>query len=100
MSSVRAGGTADARPWARHGSINIARLALIYGLAPVVKAIPLFHTGAVHVLADEDAPKSPADASLWLYLGIALALVFGGGIFAGLTIAYVPRCPYRAMRNG
>ncbi|KAK7185809.1 hypothetical protein DPSP01_004289 [Paraphaeosphaeria sporulosa] len=87
MSSVRSRGSADVRPWARHGPINIARLALIYGLAPVVKAIPLFHKGAIHTLADEDAPKSPADASLWLYLGIAIALVFGGGVFAGLTIA-------------
>ena len=87
MSSVRSTGTANARSGARHASINIARLALIYGLAPVVKAIPLFHRDAIHVLEDEDLPKSPADASLWLYLGIAMALVLAGGVFAGLTIA-------------
>ncbi|KAL1610772.1 cell agglutination protein Mam3 [Paraconiothyrium brasiliense] len=59
----------------------------MYGLAPVVKAIPLFHKGAIHTLDDEPSPKSPADASLWLYLGIAIALVLAGGVFAGLTIA-------------
>lgn len=39
------------------------------------------------ILADEDLPKSPDDASLWLYLGVALFLVLAGGVFAGLTIA-------------
>jgi len=33
--------------------------------------------------------KDAEDPSLWLYLGVALALVLGGGAFAGLTIAYV-----------
>ncbi|KAJ4349374.1 cell agglutination protein Mam3 [Didymosphaeria variabile] len=86
MSSVRSSGTANVRPWARHAPINVARLALLYGFAPVVKAIPLFHKGAIHALDDEE-PNSPADASLWLYLGIAIALVLAGGVFAGLTIA-------------
>jgi len=37
---------------------------------------------------DEDLPKDPKDASLWAYLGVAVALVLLGGAFAGLTIAY------------
>ncbi|KAK3064227.1 hypothetical protein LTS18_009031, partial [Coniosporium uncinatum] len=36
---------------------------------------------------DEDSPKDPKDASLWAYLGVAVALVLLGGAFAGLTIA-------------
>ncbi|KAF2223821.1 hypothetical protein BDZ85DRAFT_114772 [Elsinoe ampelina] len=36
---------------------------------------------------EEKAPKSPEDASLWAYLGTAIALVLLGGAFAGLTIA-------------
>jgi len=62
-------------------------LGLFHACAPMVKALPF--GGIVHALADEDTPKSPADASLWLYLGIAIALVLGGGVFAGLTIAQV-----------
>jgi metal transporter CNNM len=37
--------------------------------------------------ADEDLPKDSSDPQLWLYLGIAIALVLAGGVFAGLTIA-------------
>ena len=36
---------------------------------------------------EEDLPKSPDDAGLWIYLGVAIALVLAGGVFAGLTIA-------------
>lgn len=39
--------------------------------------------------AGEDEGASPDDPSLWLYLSIAMALVLLGGVFAGLTIAYV-----------
>ncbi|KAF1976882.1 DUF21-domain-containing protein [Bimuria novae-zelandiae CBS 107.79] len=87
MSSVRSPGSANAVPWRRHARVNVALLALIQSIAPVVKAIPLFHKGALHALDDGDLPKSPADASLWLYLSIAIALVLAGGVFAGLTIA-------------
>lgn len=38
-------------------------------------------------LAKEELPKDPADASLWIYLAIAMVLVLLGGVFAGLTIA-------------
>lgn len=53
----------------------------------MVKAIPLPFGSIIHALGDEDLPKSPKDASLWLYLGVAIALVLAGGVFAGLTIA-------------
>jgi metal transporter CNNM len=35
----------------------------------------------------EPQPLPADDASLWLYLGVAAALVLTGGAFAGLTIA-------------
>ena len=38
----------------------------------------------------EDVPAKPADdPGLWVFLGSALGLVLLGGVFAGLTIAYV-----------
>lgn len=64
---------------------RVLLLGLFHACAPVVKALPF--GGIVHTLVEEDLPKSPADASLWLYLGIAILLVLGGGVFAGLTIA-------------
>ncbi|KXT03857.1 hypothetical protein AC578_8956 [Pseudocercospora eumusae] len=43
----------------------------------------------LHILEDDDddLPKDPEDPSLWIYLGVAIALVLLGGVFAGLTIA-------------
>lgn len=79
--------------------VNMLLIGLFHAFAPLVKALPMPFGGSVHALADEDLPKSPDDASLWLYLGIAIALVLAGGIFAGLTIAcvyhgtpFVPPC--------
>jgi metal transporter CNNM len=68
--------------------VPVLLVALFHAFAPMVKALPLA-AGVVSVLHDEDLPKSADDASLWLYLGIAVALVLAGGVFAGLTIAYV-----------
>jgi metal transporter CNNM len=70
----------------RAGRVNMLLVCVFHAFAPLVKAMPL--GGIVTALADEDLPKSPDDASLWLYLGIAVGLVLAGGVFAGLTIAY------------
>lgn len=67
--------------------VGVLFACLLHAFAPLVKALPTPFGGTVHALGDEDLPKSPNDASLWLYLGIAILLVLGGGIFAGLTIA-------------
>lgn len=75
----------------RTGRIHMLLVCIVHAFAPFVRALPL--GGAVNALADEDLPKSPEDASLWLYLGIAVALVLAGGVFAGLTIAYVHAIP-------
>jgi metal transporter CNNM len=85
-----------ARPRPLAAGASAARLpvllvALLHGFAPMVKALPL--AGVVSALHDDDLPKSTQDASLWLYLGIAVALVLAGGVFAGLTIAYVAPLP-------
>ncbi|KAK1146280.1 cell agglutination protein Mam3 [Aspergillus melleus] len=56
---------------------TLAQLPLIAG-APTVPYLK--RSEEVHAL-------SPSDPSLWLYLGVAAALVLTGGAFAGLTIA-------------
>ncbi|KAF2837521.1 DUF21-domain-containing protein [Patellaria atrata CBS 101060] len=50
-----------------------------------VGASPLKYR-SIHT-SEEDLPKDPDDPSLWIYLGVAGALVLLGGAFAGLTIA-------------
>ena len=75
----------------RAGHVNMLLVCVFHAFAPLVKALPL--GGIVNALADEDLPKSANDASLWLYLGIAVGLVLAGGVFAGLTIAYAHVIP-------
>lgn len=53
---------------------------------PFIQAAPFRALDFIHT-QDEDAQKSANDTSLWLYLGVAAALVLLGGAFAGLTIA-------------
>ena len=73
----------------KNGGYSSTRLLLV-GLihvvvvcsAPITKSLKTFES-------DVPEPKSPEDATLWIYLGIALVLVLLGGAFAGLTIAYV-----------
>jgi metal transporter CNNM len=66
------------------GSAKI--LVLIFAQVPFVQAAPFGLSNLVYA-TDEKTPKSPQNASLWLYLGVAAALVLLGGAFAGLTIA-------------
>jgi metal transporter CNNM len=83
LPSSRANGVFSSRQTRIHTLIA----CLFHGLAPAVKAMPLVQ-GAIHAL-EEDLPKDPEDASLWIYLSTAMVLVLLGGAFAGLTIAYV-----------
>ena len=82
-----------ARSRAANGSsLRTARLALIglfHAFAPMVTALPMPFGGVINALkdADEDLPKDSNDPQLWLFLGVAVALVLAGGVFAGLTIA-------------
>lgn len=55
---------------------------------PLLSAAPTIHPPSSPFIAlSEEPPKTGNDPGLWLYLGIAAALVLSGGAFAGLTIA-------------
>jgi metal transporter CNNM len=88
MSAARSGhGAANGFSSHRIGRINMLLALVVHAFAPIVKAIPLPFGGIVHAVSHhEELPKK--DASLILYLSIAIALVLAGGVFAGLTIAY------------
>lgn len=69
--------------------LGIARL-FILALChlPLLSASPIYASPSHPFVAlSEDPPKPSSDPGLWLYLGIAAALVLSGGAFAGLTIA-------------
>lgn len=67
--------------------LGVAKI-LVLSLAqlPFIQAAPFSISDFVLAKGDE-APEPKKDASLWLYLGVAAALVLLGGAFAGLTIA-------------
>jgi metal transporter CNNM len=73
---------------ARPAVLSIAKLLMV-GVVnlPFLKAHPL--SLPYGVLANDDEAPDATDPNLWLYLGIAVFLVLLGGVFAGLTIAYV-----------
>ncbi|KAL6709812.1 cell agglutination protein Mam3 [Coniothyrium glycines] len=74
-------------PSPRLARVTLPLVGLFHAFAPMVKALPV--AGIIHALhgGAEPEPLPANDASLWLYLGIAIALVLAGGVFAGLTIA-------------
>lgn len=57
---------------------------LLFNQLPIVKAAP---TDTLLLSRIPEPPVPPDEPGLWLYLGIAAALVLSGGAFAGLTIA-------------
>ena len=67
--------------------LGLAKI-LVLSLAqlPFIQAAPLKVAEFIHTHR-EDEPPTAGGASLWLYLGVAAALVLLGGAFAGLTIA-------------
>ena len=71
-------------------AVSLAKLVIV-GLMnlPMLRAFALPLSLASRAVILEDEGKSPEDASLWLYLGVSMVLVLLGGLFAGLTIAYV-----------
>ncbi|KAI4950030.1 hypothetical protein J4E91_004686 [Alternaria rosae] len=74
---------------AANGSMQTARLAFIglfHAFAPMVTALPMPFGDATFKTAGEEVPTDN-DGERWLLLGIAVALVLAGGVFAGLTIA-------------
>lgn len=83
---------------AQHGSSNrlilspavlsVVKLAVI-GLihTPLSYAAPILSQAAVSVAGHNHSEDGGENVNLWLYLGVAAALVLLGGAFAGLTIA-------------
>ena len=62
-------------------------LTLALTNAPFIKAAP---SGLISIASAGKPDVKPAsDPTLWIYLSVALVLVLLGGVFAGLTIAYV-----------
>lgn len=74
-----------------NGYSSVALRPAVLGLAkllflPLASAAPLLQARSKHD-GDEELPKDPSDPDLYVYLGVAVALVLLGGAFAGLTIA-------------
>lgn len=71
-------------------AFSLAKLTIVSLInLPMLRALALPLSLSSRAVILEDEGKSPDDASLWLYLGVAMILVLLGGLFAGLTIAYV-----------
>lgn len=70
----------------------ILGLARVFFLAlcqlPLISAAPTgYSPSRPFISISEESSKPANDPGLWLYLGVAAALVLSGGAFAGLTIA-------------
>jgi metal transporter CNNM len=66
----------------RPAVLGLAKLMML----PLASAMPLLQARSSHK-SEEELPKDPSDPDLYVYLGIAVALVLLGGVMAGLTIA-------------
>ena len=75
----------------RRTILSLAKLLfLALSNVPLIRGAPtrLLHTFVGDVQEQEEPEPLPADdASLWVYLSVAVGLVLLGGAFAGLTIA-------------
>ena len=73
----------------RPAAVGLAKvLFLAASQISAVAAAPLReYLGVTGHGGGDDLPKDPKDASLWIYLTVAMVLVLSGGAFAGLTIA-------------
>jgi metal transporter CNNM len=91
MRGARPAFRATTTPARRNGYGSAALRPAVLGLAklmmlPLASALPLLQAQG-HSSKDEDLPKDAGDPDLYVYLGIAVALVLLGGVMAGLTIA-------------
>ena len=81
-----------AAPVKRNGYGSGAIRPAVLGLAklmmlPLASAMPLLQARGHSSKGGKELPKDPSDPDLYVYLGIAVALVLLGGVMAGLTIA-------------
>lgn len=58
--------------------------AVLFAQLPIVNAAPSL---PFPIYTSAESPPAPTEPGLWLYMGVAAALVLSGGAFAGLTIA-------------
>lgn len=73
----------------RPAMLSLAKLLLLGVMRlPFLRAAPTTSSHP-HIFEGKPDPKPTTDPRLWIYLAVAVALVLLGGIFAGLTIAYV-----------
>ncbi|KAH8705068.1 putative DUF21 and CBS domain protein [Talaromyces proteolyticus] len=77
--------SAHANPYLASRPIALGLAKVLFLTVAQLPAIAAAPTG--WLLLHDDDGKPASDPSLWLYLGVAVALVLGGGAFAGLTIA-------------
>ncbi|KAF4553009.1 Cyclin M transmembrane N-terminal domain-containing protein [Elsinoe fawcettii] len=82
----RLGGPTNSRSSVSPASFSIVKLLAASILHPTLTYAAPILSRSVRSF-EEEGPKDPEDASLWVYLGTAIALVLLGGAFAGLTIA-------------
>ena len=77
------------------GASSLANV-LILGLMnfPLLRALALPLGSGFKTNGEEEGGKDPEDPTLWIYLSVAMTLVLLGGIFAGLTIAFVACLPH------
>lgn len=82
--------------WVRLPAFSVASSLILVAIAalPGATAVPISEAaGEIYSYAKAE-PKPAEDPSLWLYLTTAALLVILGGVFAGLTIAYVDTLLY------
>jgi hypothetical protein len=77
--------------WFRLPAISVVLSFILIAIAslPLANAIPVSEAAREVLVLAKPEPKPAEDPSLWLYLTTAALLVLLGGVFAGLTIAYV-----------
>ena len=70
---------------------------LLFHQLPIAKAAPTPISPLSH---STEAPESPGEPGIWLYLSVAAALVLSGGVFAGLTIALMGQVCWKLLSTG
>lgn len=82
----------------RPAVLSVAKLLLV-GIAqlPFLRAAPTRWSPSI--VMEADAPMSPKQPTLWIYLAVAIGLVLLGGAFAGLTIALMGQVGDRELNS-
>lgn len=81
--------SASMNPYLAGRPITLGLAKLLFLIVAQLPAFTVAAPTALHGIwaKHDEEGKDPDDPALWLYLGISMVLVLGGGAFAGLTIA-------------